>query len=203
TYITPAPFVQGVWVLIFTRILVVSLCTRYWFGASDDLILHGFRSNFVLASLLTAVWAQLWDSDHTILAYVALTVAVAFVTMIYHNITTHFPAKTWPQTLFVHTPISVSHAWLLFVMFLNSLAMTSDYDPKRPDAFHQLLAFFVLAQLTFTAVAYTEYKSAIGDVPCAFTIAWALFGVTANQKSDFISNTAAVFGIIVVCYAIR
>ena len=66
----------------------------------------------------------------------------------------------------------------MYVIWLNILALFIRVDPghgsdaKHPGLLINVVVGLILAQLTATAVAYTEYKGAVGDVPGAFTIAW-------------------------------
>ncbi|TPX58389.1 hypothetical protein SpCBS45565_g07999 [Spizellomyces sp. 'palustris'] len=202
TYLTPAPFAFAIWGLIHT--LFLGFVIWQWLGDSEEIVVEAYGSYFIIAGLLTSLWHNNWESGHLILSLLILLFASASITIVYHNLR-NIPPRTYAQSLFVHAPISLYHGWLVFVTWLNIFAIfTTIHDPAHPPLLHRVLVFLVLLQLTGTAVAYTEFKNRdVGDIPGAFTIAWALFGVAAGQQSKFISISALVMGIIVLLYAFR
>ncbi|KAI9007066.1 hypothetical protein BC832DRAFT_554160 [Gaertneriomyces semiglobifer] len=202
TYLTPAPFAFAIWGLI--HFLFLGFVIWQWFGDSDDVVTKGYGGYFIIAALLTSVWHDYWESGHLVLSLIVLLFASASITVIYHNLRS-LPPKSTAEHIFVHAPISLYHGWLIFIGWLNIFAVfTSVADPAHPDLLHRILVFLVMLQLTGTAVAYTEFRNKeIGDVPGALTIAWALFGVSAQQQSKFIEVSALVMGIVVCMYAFR
>ncbi|KAJ3042412.1 hypothetical protein HDV00_007368 [Rhizophlyctis rosea] len=174
TYLTPAPWAFAIWGVV-----------------------HFLFFGFI-------VWQA---SNHLFLALIVLCFASASITLIYYGLSTR-PPQTLTQSLFVHAPVSLYHGWLVFVIWLNILAIFIRFDghngderQAHPSLLVNVIVGLILAQLTATAIAYTEYKGAVGDVPGAFTIAWALFAVFANQPAPFIKWASFACGIIVTIYA--
>ncbi|TPX55273.1 hypothetical protein PhCBS80983_g05449 [Powellomyces hirtus] len=205
TYLTPAPFAFAIWGLIHA--LFFGFVVWQWFAAtdeSDDIVVNGYSSWFILAGLLTSLWANSWESGHLIISLVILLFASASITMIYHNLQSR-PAKTAVEHLFVHAPISLLHGWLVFIVWVNVLAIfTTVHDPAHPSVIQRIVVFLILAKLTLTAMAYTEVKNTkSGDIAGAFAIVWALLGVAAQQESKLIMISALTMAGVATVYAFK
>ncbi|KAJ3332324.1 hypothetical protein HDU76_000604 [Blyttiomyces sp. JEL0837] len=201
TYLTPASWAFAVWSLI--HFLFGGFVLWQWFPETEDIIVHAYGAWFALAGLLTSVQLALWNADQLILSLFVLLFASGAVSVIYYNLATSFPAQTPAQHLLVHAPISLYHAWLVFIFWLNLMAIfTSVQNPAEPDWFHCILVFVILLKLAATASGYTEWRHASGDVAGAGVIAWALFAVSAGQSSPFISWSAFILGWYVVIHAL-
>ncbi|KAJ1546333.1 hypothetical protein HK405_007200, partial [Cladochytrium tenue] len=92
---------------------------------------------------------------------------------IYYNLATAYPAQTVYQSVLVHAPVSLFHGWLVFVFWLNLLAIfTSVQDPAHPSFFLSALVFLIMVKLTATASSYVEWRHESGDAAGAGVIAW-------------------------------
>ncbi|GES82772.1 hypothetical protein RCL_jg11579.t1 [Rhizophagus clarus] len=80
TFISPAPFVFGVWGLI--HFLLGGFVIYQWF-ANQDLVLDGINWHFVSITVLNVLWLALWESDHLILAWITILITTIPVTIIY------------------------------------------------------------------------------------------------------------------------
>ncbi|KAJ3047893.1 hypothetical protein HK097_011076 [Rhizophlyctis rosea] len=203
TYLTPAPWAFAIWGVI--HFLFFGFIVWQWFGDSNEVVVNAFGSWFFIAALCTSLWSTLWATDHLFLSLILLCFASASITLIYHQLSIR-PAPSFTQSLFVHAPISLYHGWLVYVIWLNILALfirtgSDGHKPEHPGLLINVVVGLILAQLTATAIAYTEYKGAVGDVPGAFTIAWALFAVSARQPAAFIKWASFACGILVTIYA--
>ncbi|KAJ1567951.1 hypothetical protein HK405_004158 [Cladochytrium tenue] len=123
--------------------------------------------------------------------------------LIYYNLATAYPAQTLYQSVLVHAPVSLFHGWLVFVFWLNLLAIfTSVQDPAHPSFFLSALVFLIMVKLTATASSYVEWRHESGDVAGAGVIAWCLFCVSAGQPSLFIKWSAFILGLFVTFHGI-
>ncbi|TPX63664.1 hypothetical protein SpCBS45565_g06441 [Spizellomyces sp. 'palustris'] len=182
TYLTPAPWAYAIWAVIY--LLFGGFVIWQWFPETDDVVIDAYGSWFIIASLCGAVWQHFWETGHLVLALIVLLFASAAVTIIYTNLHR------------LQGP--------LFVIWINIFAIIARAtEPRHPSILQKILVFFALFQMTATAVAYTETKRESGDLPGAFTIAWALFAVSAGQKSKFVKYSALVMGVVVAVHAFR
>ncbi|KAI9208108.1 uncharacterized protein BJ171DRAFT_490254 [Polychytrium aggregatum] len=201
TYITPAPWAYDIWALI--HLLFGGFTIWQWLPGTEEIVHHGFAGWFAVAALLSSVWLNLWESDHLVLALFVLLLASGAVSVLYYHLTYLYPAESLIQSVFVHAPVSLWHGWLVFVFWINLLAIfTTVNDNADPSWIQVVIALFVIFQITGTAIAYTEYKSKHGDIAGAFAITWALAAVAANQHNGWIHYSSIVGVIIVVLYAL-
>ncbi|KAJ3414838.1 hypothetical protein HDV05_005995 [Chytridiales sp. JEL 0842] len=206
TYLTPAPYAFAVWGAIHT--LLGGFIIWQWLPGTEEIVVNAFGSWFAIAGLLSAIQLDLWDSDRLVLSLIVLLFASAAVSIIYYNLSTSYPPESFVQHIFVHTPISLFHGWLVFIFWLNLLAIISKVkDPSNPGLFDGIVTVFVLFQLAGQGVAYTEYKYAGegyggGDIGGAAVIAWALFAVSSHQPSALIHWTSLILGVYVVIHGL-
>ncbi|KAI9340650.1 hypothetical protein DFJ73DRAFT_844587 [Zopfochytrium polystomum] len=191
TYLSPANFVFYAWGLI--HILFGGFVIWQWFPETEEIVEHAFGAWFAVAGLLVAVQLDLWKSGDLIFSLFTLIFALLSVSVIYYNLATSYPGTTPAQHILVHAPVSLFHGWLVFIFWLNLMAIfTSVQDPKHPDLLHSALAFFVMVKLSATASSYTEWRHDSGDVAGAGVIAWALFAISYGQPAPFISWSAFI-----------
>ncbi|KAI8825902.1 uncharacterized protein EV422DRAFT_514614 [Fimicolochytrium jonesii] len=205
TYLTPAPFAFAIWGLI--HFLFFGFVVWQWFAPkeeSDEIVVNGYGSWFIIAGLLTSLWHNNWESGHLVISLIILLFASGSVTSIYYQLQSR-PAKTPIEHLFVHAPVSLFHGWLVFITWLNIFAIfTKVADPAHPNLLHRILVFLVLLKLAFTAMGYTELKNnAHGDIAGAFAITWALIAVGVGQESKFITISALVLAGWSTVYALK
>ncbi|KAJ3180722.1 hypothetical protein HDU87_001835 [Geranomyces variabilis] len=205
TYLTPAPFTFAIWGLVY--FMFAGFIVWQWFAEkseSDAVVVDGYGSYFILAAVLTSVWHNLWTSNHLVLSEIILLFASASITVIYHNLNAK-PAHSAIEQLFVHSPISLLHGFLVFVNWLNIFAIfTTVKDAHHPSVWHQIAVFAILTKLTFTAMAYTEVKNyQHGDIAGSFAIVWSMIGVAVQQENKFIMITAIVGAALSALYAFK
>ncbi|KAI9208109.1 uncharacterized protein BJ171DRAFT_490256 [Polychytrium aggregatum] len=201
TYITPASWAFAIWGLI--HFLFGGFAIWQWLPGTEEIVHHGVAGWFILAALLSNFWLGYWQAGHLVLALFVLILASGSVSILYYQLTNLYPAETLIQSVFVHAPVSLWHGWLVFVFWINLLAV---FVPANVDAdpswIQVAVSVFVLIELIATAVGYTEYKSKYGDVAGAFVITWTLAAIAANQHNGWIHYTAIVGVIVVVLYAL-
>ncbi|KAI9208107.1 uncharacterized protein BJ171DRAFT_490253 [Polychytrium aggregatum] len=201
TYLTPAPWAFAIWGLI--QLLFGGFVIWQWLPGTEEIVRHGFNVWFIVAAAFSSIWFVLWEENYLVLALVVLVLATGAVSIIYFHLANLYPSQSPAQTLFVHAPVSLWHGWLVFVFWLNLLAIfTTVNDPVHPDWIHTLVVLLVIVHLAITSMAYTQYKSQYGDLPGAFAVIWALAAVGAHQAAVSIHYSAFIAVVVVVLYAL-
>ncbi|KAF9960884.1 hypothetical protein BGZ72_005554 [Mortierella alpina] len=196
SYITPARFTFFIWTVIY--FLLGGMIIYQWFS---DKVHQAVGWHFVFVSILNAIWLALWSSGHTFFAWITLVFTSGAVSYIYYRLKELHASETWAETLFLHLPFSLYHAWILVLMVINLFAVFGPVKDDGPSTFHIVFAVAGLLFVGSVVVGYIEYKK--GDVAGALVLAWYLFGVYAKQQEPIIHWTALVLGIAVTLYTTR
>jgi len=196
TYITPHPFVFLIWAVII--FLLGGLVIYQFFNSASETVVDGIHFHFVGISLFSALWVYLWQTDHLILALITIVIISCQISHVYYRLHKKFPAQGINDTLWIHAPFSLYHAWITFLLMLSLFAAftpekTDDEDDKQPKVYLKVLVFFALLSLQITASSYIEKFK--GDVAGALVIAGSLYGIFAAQDDPFIHWTALFFAI--------
>nr|CAG8486450.1 10633_t:CDS:2 [Entrophospora candida] len=117
-----------------------------------------------------------------------------------------FPAQGINDTLWIHAPFSLYHAWITFLFMLSLFAAftpekTDDDDDKQPKVYLKVLVFFALLTLQIIASNYIEKFK--GDIAGALVIAGALYGIFAAQDDPFIHWTSLFFAICTSIHIVK
>ncbi|CAG8472120.1 1001_t:CDS:1, partial [Gigaspora rosea] len=132
------------------------------------------------------------------------------------------------QTLFIHAPFSLYHAWILIIAVLTIYATFTParpiaYDPaaiedvepiadetitdtssvyyEGPTILVQILVILGLLFMECTAIGYIEKFK--GDLAGAAVIAWTLYGVWSEQQDAIIRWTAFVLALVTTLHMLR
>ena len=84
------------------------------------------------------------------------------VSYIYYRLKELHASETWAETLFLHLPFSLYHAWILVLMVINLFAVFGPVKDDGPSTFHIVFAVAGLLFVGSVVVGYIEYKK--GDV---------------------------------------
>jgi hypothetical protein len=196
TYISPAPFVFGVWGII--HFLLGGFVIYQFFGA-HELIIDGISWHFVGISLLNGLWLELWQTDHLILAWITILITASQISYVYSLLKRNRADGTPPtinELIWVHAPFSLYHAWIVVIAVISTFAaFTPDrVDDKKPSILMQVITVIALLFLEGTAIGYiTKLK---GDIAGAVVIAWSLYGIAVEQDNPVIHWTALVLAVI-------
>jgi len=195
TFISPAPFTFGVWGLI--HFLLGGFVIYQWFG-NQELVLDGINWHFVGITLLNALWLVLWQTDHLILAWIAVILTGIQITHVYRVVKRHGDDATISELIWVHAPFSLYHAWVAVITAISFFAAFA--DDKTDDHNNPSLVvtiFVILALLSLSSSAIFGYVLlGQGDIAGAIVIAWSLYGIAVEQDSPAIHWTALVLGVI-------
>ncbi|CAJ0898559.1 5331_t:CDS:10, partial [Entrophospora sp. SA101] len=157
-------------------------------------------------SLFSALWVYLWQTDHLILALITIVIISTQISHVYYRLHNKFPAQGINDTLWIHAPFSLYHAWITFLLMLSLFAAftpekTDDEDDKQPKVYLKVLVFFALLTLQIIASGYIEKFK--GDVAGALVIAGALYGIFAAQDDPFIHWTSLFFAVCTSIHIVK
>jgi len=194
TYISPAPFVFGVWGLI--HFLLGGFVIYQWFG-DQELVLDGINWHFVNITLLNALWLALWHNGYLILSWIIILITTAPVSVIY-AVLKQRDGNNINEIIWIRAPFSLYHAWIVVITFISTFAAFAP-DRKDDDSHPGLIVkiFVVIALLILAKLATIGYLyKGRGDVAGSIVIAWYLYGVAVEQNDPVIHWTALVLAII-------
>ncbi|KAG0305429.1 hypothetical protein BGZ98_004162 [Dissophora globulifera] len=196
SYISPAAFTFLIWTLVY--FMLGGMVVYQWFS---NKVHQAVGWHFVIVSVLNAIWLALWTSDHAILAFITLIFTSGAVSFVYYRLKELHAAETIPETLFLHLPFSLYHAWIFVLLVVNGFAAFSPVKEDGPSTFQVIISIAGLAFVASTVVGYIEYKK--GDVAGALVLAWYLFGVFAQQEETYIHWSSLGLGIAVAVYTLK
>ncbi|GBB91740.1 hypothetical protein RclHR1_01910024 [Rhizophagus clarus] len=195
TFISPAPFVFGVWGLI--HFLLGGFVIYQWF-ANQDLVLDGINWHFVSITVLNVLWLALWESDHLILAWITILITTIPVTIIYTILKQRSRDVSLNERIWIHAPFSLYHAWITVISVISIFAAFA-HDKESSDSEPSLIVkiFVILSLLGLAKLATVGYLyKGEGDFSGSLVIAWYLYGVAVEQNDAAIHWTALVLAII-------
>jgi len=194
TFISPAPFVFGVWGLI--HFLLGGFVIYQWFG-DQELILDGVNWHFVNITLFNALWLALWHNDYLILAWIVILITIIPVTLIYAVLQRRSDSSL-NELIWIHAPFSLYHAWITVIAVISTFAAFAP-DKKGDDSEPGLIVqiFVILALLSLAKLATVGYLyKGKGDIAGSIVIAWSLYGIAVEQQDPAIHWTALVLAVI-------
>jgi hypothetical protein len=203
TYISPAPFVFGVWGLI--HFLLGGFVIYQFFGSAEELIVDGINWHFVGITLLNTLWLALWQTDHLILSWITILFTSAQVSLVYKILSQYHGegSTSINERVWVHAPFSLYHAWIFVIAVISTFAAFAPdkVDDEKPSVLVKILVVIGLLVLESTAVTYVEALK--GDIAGALVIDWALYGIAAEQEDPVIHWSALVLAVITSLHILK
>jgi hypothetical protein len=203
TYISPAPFVFGVWGLI--HFLLGGFVIYQFFGSNQELILDGINWHFVGITLLNTLWLVLWQTDWLKLSWITILFTSAEVSFVYKVLKQYRGegSASINELVWVHAPFSLYHAWIFVIAVISTFAaFASDKkEDKDPSVIMKILVVIGLLVLESTAISYIEALK--GDIAGAIVIDWALYGIAIEQEDPIIHWTALVLAVITSIHILK
>ncbi|CAG8506257.1 15610_t:CDS:2 [Acaulospora colombiana] len=200
TYITPAPYVFGVWGLI--HLLLLGFIIYQFFPKADTVVVNGIHWHFLFIALLISLSQSLYDSDYLIIAWIILLIATVQASHVYFILKNRYPSDSTAEMIFIHFPFSLLHAWTVVLSVIGLFAaFTSKEEGESPGIFVQILVAVGLIFLEVTAVGYIEKFK--GDIAGAIVIDWALYGVAVEQDDTFIRFVAIILAVITTLHILK
>merc|ERR1719487_1822575 len=193
TYLTPAGYVFYTWTLI--DILLLGYVVYQFFDSSAGAI-HGVGWRFPIIGVLNAIFVHVYVTEHYIVGFIFACLVAAAVSTAYYNLAAHHPARSLGDTVFVHLPFSLWHAWSIVLVLISGFALfTHGHHTKHASVLSRILVVAAEAFLALTAIGYA-FRSREGDVAGAAVLAFTLYGIYDAQRDDVI-RYCALAGFIV------
>jgi len=195
TYITPAPWVFIIWVLV--HFLLLGTIIYQFFASGKQLIIDGISWRFPLLVVLNAIYVNLWGSAHYKWAFVFSLFVSSAVTHIYYVVKKYHSAQSLNDELWVHLPFSLWHGWTTVLVIVTAFeAFGVDAALHPAGVWTKVFVFLSLFFLEGTAITYA-FSSPEGDLPASIAITLALFAIFDEQHSSgFIHWSALAFAIL-------
>lgn len=142
------------------------------------------------------------------IAFVVSLFVASAVSFIYHQLVTKLTARTDIDTIVVHLPFSLWHAWSIVLVLISGFsAFAPQYvvscllsqvhskkkktylplkishgNDRHPNGLFLVLALAAEGFLALTCLGYV-FQSKKGDLAGAIVLAWTLFGISDRQVS--------------------
>ncbi|KAF0536883.1 putative membrane permease [Gigaspora margarita] len=184
TYITPAPFVFGVWGLI--HLLLGGFVIYQFWDSANEVVVDVVHWHFVCIALLNTLWLTLWENDYLIFAAIVVLFISGQISYVYYSLLkTQFAAHNWADRLFIHAPFTLYHAWIAVVLTLSIFAViTPEKTDENPILLVKIVVVIALFILKGLSVAYIEGGNS--DIAGSVVIAWTLIGIFVEQQDPII-----------------
>ncbi|CAG8497391.1 1164_t:CDS:2 [Diversispora eburnea] len=202
TYISPAPYVYGIWGLI--HLLFLGFVIYQFFAKNEKIITENIGWNFINIAIVNSTGDILYQSDYLLFSWIATLVIFAIISFVYYRLKTHYPVRKciWNENLFIHAPFSIYHGWIAVLVVIRGFAAFSEKEPgESPSVLMKILVVLALLLLEMTAVGYIEKFK--GDVAGAAVIVWTLCGIAVEQDDPVIRWVAVFFAIFTTFHIIK
>jgi len=180
TAFTPAQYVFQVWGLI--DLLLLGFVIYQFFDESKDVV-HGVGWRFALLGVLNSIFLHVFVTRHYLVAFIFALFVSSTVSTIYYSLRVHHSSPSPLDTLFVHLPFSLWHAWSVVTVFIAAFAAFT--HGGNPSTATKVLVVCAEVFLALTAIGYA-FHSRKGDIAGAAVIAYTLFGIYDHQSSELI-----------------
>jgi hypothetical protein len=131
TYITPAPWANGIFNLV--HLLLLFTCAYQFTAAGKAVIIDGISWRFPLLLVLNSIYVNFWAKGSYIIAFVFVLLLSSSVTHIYYVVKKYHLAESLGDELFIHLPFSLWHGKLRSSVSspTHSIARRLDYCARR------------------------------------------------------------------------
>lgn len=199
TYITPSASTFFVWTLI-NLTLLGEVILQFFSANCAELVVNHIGWRFVGTAVLNSVFVHLYGSGHYVLAFIVSLFLASVISHVYWSLRTH-ESTDLAQTLTVHLPWSLWHAWSVVLVIISAFAAFGLDTSEHAGIATKILVAVALVFLATTGVGYA-FHSAQGDIAGAATIAWTLWGVFAARAHPAFIHWFALGSAIVATVAV-
>ncbi|TNY22930.1 hypothetical protein DMC30DRAFT_348099, partial [Rhodotorula diobovata] len=192
TYFTPAAWVFNVWTII--NALLLGFVVYQFFAPSREVV-DGIGWRFALVGILNAIFVHVWVTRHYIVAFIFALLLASSISTAYYSLTAHYGPKSIGDTLFVHLPFSLWHAWSIVLVIISAFSLFTHSHRNHPSTLSVILVVVAEAFLTLTAVGYA-FRSREGDIAGSAVLFCVLLGIYQEQASQVIRYCALAGAIV-------
>lgn len=201
TYFSPAPFAYLVWSIIY--VLLFGFIIYQWFNRANEVVVDAIGWHFTFIGLWNSASVALCKTGHPILAWIAVIFTCLQVSTVYYNIRYKYPAEGFNDTIWIHMPFSLYHAWIFVLGVVGAfVAFPPKTTDKDPNVLFTILSIIGLLILEGTAVGYIELGK--GDLVGSLVIAWSMAAIAVEQREHaWIYWSAVVLTVITLIYSVK
>ncbi|EJD54287.1 hypothetical protein AURDEDRAFT_109989 [Auricularia subglabra TFB-10046 SS5] len=202
TYITPAWWAFYIWTVI--HLLLLGFVIYQFFPDGKRVVVDGIGWRFPLLTVLNAVYINVWNRGHYIVAFVFAILVSLAVSHVYYVVKRSHAPDSLNDELWVHLPFGLWHGWTTVLVFLTAFeAFGVSPAQHAPGIATKILVFLSLFFLESTSAGYA-FGSADGDIAGSASITWSLFAIYDHQRSSaFIHWSALAFAILSLFWIAR
>jgi len=95
----------------------------------------GIGWRFALVGILNAIFVHVWVTRHYIVAFIFALLLASSISTAYYSLTAHYGPKSIGDTLFVHLPFSLWHAWSIVLVIISAFSLFTQcvlFSPGLP-----------------------------------------------------------------------
>jgi hypothetical protein len=171
-YLLPAFFTFQIWLLI--QALLLGFVVYQWFEPANDVTVDGVSWHNVTAGALSIVWLILAPNEKFVLLEAFILLATFIVLFRLYDNLSLYPPRNLADRFFIHYGFTIYTAWTFYATIVNFWIALPFLNKIFPSA----VAIVILGIVGLSFVDYHKRH----DVVYAGTIAWALIGISAEQK---------------------
>ncbi|KAL4399264.1 hypothetical protein ACI68E_003640 [Malassezia pachydermatis] len=194
TYLTPAPWLFGVWSVINTLFLGL-LVYQFWPSGHKTVVESlqwRFPALFVLNSLCSMFYSVHGSRVANLVAFGILCLVAGTVSHLYGKLRMGPEPRNWCDLLFIHLPISLYHGFIVIMFFVAAFAVAGvDTHTHKAGTVTKILVFLTLFFLESTAAGYVFYGN--GDIAGAVVISLGLLAIAQEQQSSRFIHWSALY----------
>ncbi|KZV84730.1 hypothetical protein EXIGLDRAFT_741864 [Exidia glandulosa HHB12029] len=201
TYFTPAWWSWYIWSAI--HLLLFGFIIYQFFPEGKRTIIDGVGWRFPLLTVVNAVYVNVWNRGHYIVAFIFALIVSAAVSHTYYVVKRDHRSESLNDELWVHLPFGLWHGWTTVLVFVTAFEAFGTSTLNHAGIATKVLVFLSLFFLESTSAAYS-FGNADGDISGSVAITWSLFAIFDHQRSSrFIHWSALAFAILSLVWLVR
>ncbi|KAG8991269.1 hypothetical protein FRB93_002845 [Tulasnella sp. JGI-2019a] len=174
SFLTAPTMTFGVWTVI--QILFIGSIIYQWSDRGKKIIIDGLSWRLPVIFLLNTTYLHFWIHSNLFPVFIFAIFANVAVTNAYYILKTKHHPKNIYDELLVHTPISILHAWSVFLVIDSAFAAFGEQVSHGPHPWTKFYLVVALLGLEFVSACYALATSE-GDLAGNITITWVLYGL--------------------------
>ncbi|CAH1761857.1 17624_t:CDS:2 [Entrophospora sp. SA101] len=171
-YLLPAFYTFQIWLL--NQALLFGFVVYQWFEPANDVTVEGVSWHNVIAGTLSIIWMILAPNEKLVLLEAFILLAMFIVLFRLYDNLSLYPPRNLADRLFIHYGFTIYTAWTFYATIVNFWIAL----PSLNTIFSSVVAIVILGIVGLSFVDYHKRH----DVVYAGTIAWALIGISVEQK---------------------
>ncbi|CAJ0824537.1 10850_t:CDS:2, partial [Entrophospora sp. SA101] len=171
-YLLQAFYTFQIWLL--NQALLFGFVVYQWFEPANDVTVEGVSWHNVIAGTLSIIWMILAPNEKLVLLEAFILLAMFIVLFRLYDNLSLYPPRNLADRLFIHYGFTIYTAWTFYATIVNFWIAL----PSLNTIFSSVVAIVILGIVGLSFVDYHKRH----DVVYAGTIAWALIGISVEQK---------------------